>query len=95
MPGPRFLFVEPALLPLAEAFRRDVPGIERIYLLDGAPQAGRLTYDQLIADAAPHHRDVMEVDENALAELFYTSGTSDAPRGVMLTHRNIYLHALW
>lgn len=95
--GARFLFVEQALLPLAEAFRRDVPGIERIYLLDGAPQADWLSphgYEELIADAAPHQRDVMEVDENAVAELFYTSGTSDVPRGVMLTHRNIYLHAL-
>ena len=95
--GARFLFVERALLPLAEAFRRDVPGIERIYLLDGAPQADWLSphnYEELIASAAAFQRDIMEVDENALAELFYTSGTSDSPRGVMLTHRNIYLHAL-
>ena len=95
--GARFLFVEQPLLPVAEAFRPDVPGIERVYLLDGEPRADWLspqTYDQLIATASPWHRDVMAVDENALAELFYTSGTSDAPRGVMLTHRNIYLHAL-
>ncbi len=95
--GARFLFVEKALLPLAEAFRREVPEIERIYLLDDQPGVDWLSpnsYDQLIAQAPPFHRDVMDVDENAVAELFYTSGTSDAPRGVMLTHRNIYLHAL-
>ncbi len=93
----RFLFVERALLSLAEAFRPDVPGIERIYLLDDGPRTDWLSprsYEQLIAGATPLYRDVMDVDENAVAELFYTSGTSDAPRGVMLTHRNIYLHAL-
>ena len=95
--GARFLFVEQTLLPLAEAFRRDVPGLERIYLLEGTPQGDWLaphTYEQLLASAHPFQRDLMTVDENAVAELFYTSGTSDSPRGVMLTHRNIYLHAL-
>ena len=95
--GARFLFVEELLLPLADAFRRDVTGLERIYLLDGQPHTDWLSpnsYDQLIATASPYCREVMSVDENAVAELFYTSGTSDVPRGVMLTHRNIYLHAL-
>jgi fatty-acyl-CoA synthase len=85
------------LLPLADAFRRDVPGIERIYVFDGVADADWLsprTYDDLVATSAPFRRELMEVDENAVAELFYTSGTSDSPRGVMLTHRNIYLHAL-
>ena len=41
--GARFLFVEQALLPLAEAFRREVPRIERIYQLDGPPRADWLS----------------------------------------------------
>ena len=33
-------------------------------------------------------------DENAVCELFYTSGTTGLPKGAMLTHRNLATHAI-
>lgn len=35
-----------------------------------------------------------DLDENDLATLLYTSGTTGKPKGVMLSHRSNYLHAL-
>jgi len=95
--GVKILFVESAFLPLVEAFRHAVPAIRNFILLDANPDADWLmaeNYEELLARAVPVRRDVMAVDENSLAELFYTSGTSANPKGVMLTHRNVYLHAI-
>jgi fatty-acyl-CoA synthase len=95
--GAKILFLEKSFLPMVESFRSKLSTVQGSYLLDGAPQEPWLApenYDQIMARANPVRIDITTVDENAVAELFYTSGTSANPKGVMLTHRNIYLHAL-
>ncbi|HWZ53713.1 MAG TPA: long-chain-fatty-acid--CoA ligase [Candidatus Acidoferrales bacterium] len=95
--GVKILFVGKEFLDLADAFRKDTPGIEDFVLLEGVPQAEWLAknnYEEILAAAKPVRSDFMKVDEDSVAELFYTSGTSANPKGVMLTHRNVYLHAM-
>ena len=95
--GAKILFVEKQFFGLVDSFRADVPTVKTFHALDTLPQEDWLSpqnYEALLSRAVPHRADVMDFDENALAELFYTSGTSANPKGVMLTHRNVYLHAL-
>jgi fatty-acyl-CoA synthase len=93
----KVLLFEDQFSGLVESFREELTSVQSFFMLDRKPApswAGRQTYEELLAGAVAYQADLNEVDENALAELFYTSGTSANPKGVMLTHRNIYLHAL-
>ena len=95
--GACVLFLESHFLELVESFRSKLTTVKTFYSLDRAPQDGWISaqnFEALLSSAPPYRADIMQVDENSLAELFYTSGTSAEPKGVMLTHRNIYLHAL-
>jgi acyl-CoA synthetase (AMP-forming)/AMP-acid ligase II len=95
--GSRVLFLQRHFSELVESFRSKLTTVKAFYSLDGLTEEDWLTkenYEAFISDAMPLRANIMDVDENAVAELFYTSGTSAEPKGVMLTHRNIYLHAL-
>src|SRR5438874_1703493 len=48
----------------------------------------------LLAHSPGERLDILTIDENSIAELFYTSGSTGTPKGVMLSHRTLYLHAL-
>jgi fatty-acyl-CoA synthase len=53
-----------------------------------------VAHEEVVDQGSPERADVFSYDEMAIAELFYTSGSTGAPKGVMLSHRTVYLHAL-
>src|ERR1035438_146394 len=51
-------------------------------------------YEDFIAQGKAERTDIFAIDENSMAELFYTSGSTGTPKGVMLSHRTVYMHAV-
>ncbi|MBW1815920.1 MAG: long-chain-fatty-acid--CoA ligase [Deltaproteobacteria bacterium] len=97
---PKILFLDRDFIPQIEAIRDNIPAVETFILLGKGgdlPDWISGTYDELLADAspeAPYPPGAYPFEEDDVAEIFYTSGTTGKPKGVMLTHRNLYLHAM-
>ena len=92
--GARVLIFENDFAPLIETLRRACRSIERFVTVDEKTSSADMTYEELIAGGRADRVDYTTIDENSIAELFYTSGSTGTPKGVMLSHRTLYLHGL-
>jgi long-chain acyl-CoA synthetase len=86
--GVSAIFVEPQFVKNIEVLRPTLKGIKAYVCVGGAAE-GYLDYERLVSSYPTERPAGIEVNENDVADLTYTSGTTGRPKGVMLTHRNI------
>src|SRR6266498_5734705 len=91
----RVLIVDASLWPILEPIRKDLTSVKHVIIMKDTPTAeipaGALDYEALVADARPVES-WPRLDETDAAGMCYTSGTTGHPKGVVYTHRGIYLH---
>ncbi|MGW7606150.1 long-chain fatty acid--CoA ligase [Streptomyces sp. NPDC054766] len=96
----RVVIANGSLLPLLAPLLPHLPTVEHVVvsgpgdrsLLDGA-RVRVHEYEELIA-GKPTVYDWPEIDERQAAAMCYTSGTTGDPKGVVYSHRSIYLHSM-
>jgi acyl-CoA synthetase (AMP-forming)/AMP-acid ligase II len=96
---PKLLLVNVEFLPLIEQLQGQLESLEGIILMsdDGVfPNSPIKTvddYEAMLAKSSPDFT-FEDFDENTRATMFYTTGTTGAPKGVYFSHRQLVLHTL-
>jgi long-chain acyl-CoA synthetase len=86
--GSTVLAVDSNMIELIEALRPQLESIEHYIFMSDEAREGYLCYEDLLSAESPQFEPSV-IDDDELLGLFYTSGTTAEPKGVMLSHRNM------
>ena len=92
----RLLIAQPDFLSRLEGKTHGLPALENILSTDspGSPEWRECpVYDDLIEGAGSGKEPPGEFSSSQMAQIYYTSGTTGRPKGVVLTHKNNSAHA--
>lgn len=93
------ILVHRDFVPLLASIRVHLEGLKAIVLMEDVPPPAprpdwvSAEYESMTASASPDY-EFQDFDENAIATLFHTTGTTGRPKGVCFSHRQIVLLAL-
>jgi fatty-acyl-CoA synthase len=91
------IFADASVYPMLAAIRDRIPSVKHIVIMkdtvDAAVPDGLPEYETLLAGARPFDR-WPQIDETDALGMCYTSGTTGHPKGVVYTHRGIFLHCM-
>ncbi|MFW6388699.1 MAG: AMP-binding protein, partial [Desulfohalobiaceae bacterium] len=91
------ILVNAEFLPLLDTVRDQLQSVKKIVLIsdEKEPPQGKLKldgeYEELLSHAEAEY-EFPDFTENAMATLFYTTGTTGMPKGVYFSHRQLVMH---
>ena len=90
--GAKVVISSQAFLPKIRAGRVKAPEVKTVILIDDDVPEGTLSYRQLVENSQEEHN-IVETQDDEIAALIYTAGTTGRPKGVIHTHHSLYANA--